>query len=255
MSVVATSQPLPALQASTSFIRPFSHASSAGGASIASVRTSLANNHVTLARTDFPLLHSLLESPEYRRAVTENPELVRRPSAALSRTSSSKPARSSRVPSSKSSKGRPRKASQASDRRARASQTRGRDASSAAGSFVAPQRFNTLHEQHVQHRSAGHVQSSLSKAPRERLPPVRCQSAQAPGRQLFESAGRPVPPIPLGVPPFSACPPPQSAVDLNKRIQGPASEPTRPTDELGAPPVSLAAERAFLPLLVLEPCL
>ena len=256
MSVVATSQPLPALPASTSFRRPFSHASSAATASTASARASSVAGHVTLGRTDFPLLHSLLESPEYRRAVTENPELVRRPSAALSRTSSSKPARSSRAPSSKPSRGRSRKASQASDVRARAPQKRERDALSAAGSFVAPRRSNTLHEEHVQRRSTGHVHSTSSKSPSKPLPPVRWQSARAPSRQLFESAGRPVPPIPSGVPPFSACPPLQSAAGVNKRIRSPASEPIRQIDQVGAHAVSdsLTGDRAFLLFLTLGWC-
>lgn len=254
MSVVATSQPLPALQAPTSFRRPFSHASSAATASTASVRLSSVAGHVPLGRTDFPLLHSLLESAEYRKAVTENPELVRRPSAALSRASSSKPTRSSRAPSSKPSRGRPRKASQASDVRARPPQTLGRDALSAAGSFVAPRRSNTLHEEHAQRRSTGHVQSSSNKTPSKPLPPIRWQSARAPSRQLFECAGRPVPPIPSDVPPFSACPPLQSAVGIDKHIRGPASELIRHTDEVGAHPVFLSAERAFLPFLKLSQC-
>ena len=254
MSVVATSQPLPALPAPTSFRRPFSHASSAAGASTASARVSSSSGHVPLARTDFPLLHSLLESPEYRRAVTENPELVRRPSAALSRSSSSKPARSSRAPSSRPSRGRSRKASQASDLRARLPQTRGRDALSGAGSFVAPRRSNTLHEEHVQRRPTGHAHSTSSKSPSKPLPPIRWQSARAPSRQSFESAGRPVPPIPSGIPPFSACPPLQSDIGVDKGLRGPAYEPTGQSNEPGTHLVSLTAERAFLPFLKHSQC-
>ncbi|GAA5986013.1 hypothetical protein JCM11641_004901 [Rhodosporidiobolus odoratus] len=40
-----------------------------------------ASQAIPLRRGDFPLLHSLLESPAYREALEKNPELTRRPSA------------------------------------------------------------------------------------------------------------------------------------------------------------------------------
>ncbi|GAA5930754.1 hypothetical protein JCM1841_006407 [Sporobolomyces salmonicolor] len=48
-----------------------------------SLRTpsSSVNGHTPLHKEDFPLLHSLIESPEYKAAVTKHPELTRRPTA------------------------------------------------------------------------------------------------------------------------------------------------------------------------------
>ncbi|GAA5887284.1 hypothetical protein JCM5296_004588 [Sporobolomyces johnsonii] len=39
------------------------------------------NGHIPLYKEDFPLLHSLIDSPEYKAAVTKHPELTRRPTA------------------------------------------------------------------------------------------------------------------------------------------------------------------------------
>lgn len=91
--------------------RPISHSASPASCT-APVRVPSVAGHVPLTRSDFPLLHSLLESPEYHRAVTRNPNLVRRPSvqqSAVSRATSFKPG-----------KGRPRRQdSRSSDRWAR----------------------------------------------------------------------------------------------------------------------------------------
>ncbi|GAA5984455.1 hypothetical protein JCM10908_003353 [Rhodotorula pacifica] len=146
MSVAAVSQdlafPYPAMSATLAshgtVLYPISDAGFSTTRS-SLLRVPSVSGDVPLARSDYPLLHSLLDSQEYRQAVADNPDLARRPTPrhVVSRSSSTRTARP-----------RPRKESQASDVWSKVSRSSGGGAASATGSIRGQRHHSAVFKPH-----------------------------------------------------------------------------------------------------------